>query len=364
MSYLGASPVVAQVDGYNQTQMDAFLGSQNLIINGAMQVAQRGTSFAATSSGDYTVDRFQMNGDIGTWTASQDTDAPEGFAYSHKLLLTSGFSIGSLDYWSVQQKIEGQNLQMLKYGTANALSVTLGFWVKSNVTGTFCVNLYQADGNKNYPNTYTINSADTWEFKTITYAGDTVTSLDNDTNESLRVIFLVAAGSGFSSGTAGTRAAYTDATFAAGHSAQLDATNDYINITGVQLVPGETLPPFRHEPYGDVLQKCLRYYWNVLDSSVTSGHPILNVNAYSSSNNYGVLNFPVEMRAAPTMSYSAVGDFRGRMSNSVNCTSVNTQGTHQTTRVCMYFQSTSTAGDGGWVETANSSAELAFNAEL
>ncbi|MGR3813396.1 MAG: hypothetical protein ACU0AU_04840 [Cognatishimia activa] len=232
----------------------------NLIINGAMQVAQRGTSFPAISSGEYFVDRFQVNGNIGTWTASQDTDAPDGFAYSYKLLLTSGFSLGSTSYWAVQQKIEGQNLQMLKYGKVNALPVTLGFWVKSNKTGNFCVNLYHPDSSKNYPNTYTVNSADTWEFKTISYSGDVAAALDNDANESLRVVFLVAAGSVLTSGTVGERVSYTDATFAAGQSAQVSATNDYINITGVQLVAGETLPSFKHEPYGDVLQKCKRYF--------------------------------------------------------------------------------------------------------
>ena len=134
-------------------------GRRNLIINGAMQVAQRGTSETSVSTSQYAnaCDRFKVNGNNGTWTISQDTNAPSGCSNSFKMLLTATETIGGTSYWSVEHKIEGQNLQQLSYGTSDAETVTVSFYVKSNITGTYCLYLYQYDGSKTFPKTYRLS---------------------------------------------------------------------------------------------------------------------------------------------------------------------------------------------------------------
>ena len=276
---------------------DGALSNRNLIINGAMQVAQRGTSATGiTGSGFHAVDRFATNGNNGTWTVSHDTDAPDGFSNSFKMLLTATEAVGSNSYMAIQQKIEGQNLQGLAYGTSSAKTVTVSFYVKSNVTGTYCFNLYQDDGTKNYPQNYTIDSADTWEYKTISFVGDTATSLDNDNASSVRAMFFLVAGTDFNSGSAGSRVAYTNATFAAGQTAVVGgAVNDYFQITGVQLEVGDTATPHEHIPYSDQLARCQRYYSK---TDAIQQTPDINL----------VFNliFPVTMRANPTMAITVV----------------------------------------------------------
>ena len=273
----------------------AIHGNRNLIINGAMQVAQRGTSETSVSTSQYAnaCDRFKVNGNNGTWTISQDTNAPSGFSNSFKMLLTATETIGGTSYWSVEHKIEGQNLQQLSYGTSDAETVTVSFYVKSNITGTYCLNLYQDDGSKNFPKTYTIDSANTWERKTISFVGDTSTALDNDNASSLRTQFFVVAGSSYNSGSAGSRVAYSDATFAAGQSAQVDAVNDYWQITGLQMEIGEQVTPFEHRSYGEELLACMRYYWK--DTA-----PVY-LTQYG-SNAIANIYAPVPMRATPSVS--------------------------------------------------------------
>jgi hypothetical protein len=277
----------------------------NLIINGAMNVAQRGTSVSGvTSSGYNSCDRYKCNGNNGTWTISQDTDAPAGFSNSFKMLLTATETIGNTSYWMLEQKIEGQNLQQLSYGTSDAKTVTLSFYVKSNVTGTYCVDLYQDDGSFNFPVTYTIDTADTWEYKTIVFVGNTATALDNDNDTSLRTSFFVVAGSDYTSGTAGERAAYSDATFAAGHTAQVDAVNDYWQITGVQLEAGSTASSFAHENVADTLRKCQRYYQKY---TFAAGTVITIGQCYSATNVVGSFQLNQEMRATPSITMPSAG---------------------------------------------------------
>ena len=282
-------------------------GRRNIIHNGAMQVAQRGTSEASVSTSQYAnaCDRFKVSGSNGgTWTISQDTNAPAGFSNSFKMLVTTAETIGGTSYWQVEQKIEGQNLQELAYGTASAKTITVSFYVKSNITGTYCLNLYQDDGNKNFPKTYTIDSADTWERKTISFAGDTSTALDNDNASSLRTQFNVLAGSDYTSGSAGSRVAYSNATFAAGQSAQVDAVDDYWQITGLQLEVGTTATDFEYRTYGEELFDCQRYYEQLQGSG--GGGGILGT--YGNGGlSYVTWNFKNTKRATPTMTQPASG---------------------------------------------------------
>ena len=169
---------------------DGALSNRNLIINGAMQVAQRGTS-ASLASGNFTVDRFKLqstNLDELDGTMTQDSDAPSGFSNSLKITTTTAeTSIAADEYFYVTQFIEAQNLQQLSFGNSSAKSITVSFWTKSTQTGTFAVSLYTPDNAGMANSTYTINAASTWEYKTITFAGDTTGTFDNDSSLSLQI---------------------------------------------------------------------------------------------------------------------------------------------------------------------------------
>jgi len=241
---------------------------RNLIINGDMNIAQRGTSLTGmTNSGGtsyQTVDRFMFGGSgspFGTWTQSQDTDVPtgQGFANSFKMqCTTSSTDDGQLLF---QQRIEGQNLQYIKKGTSNAESLTLSFWVKSNKTGTYIAELKDNDNTRQISYAYTIDSSDTWEKKTITFAGDTTGTFDNDNGRSLDAVFYLKASIALSSGTLNTSWNSTvNANRAVGQVNLADSTSNYINITGVQLEVGEGASDFEHLPYDVQLQRCQRYY--------------------------------------------------------------------------------------------------------
>ena len=235
---------------------------KNLIINGAMQIAQRGTSETGVTSSAYTtVDRFRTSiGNSGTWTVEQSTDAPDGFSNSFKQSCTTADT--SPNYLFIETLFEGQALQQLAKGTSSAKSVTLSFWVKCNKTGTAQVNLRDYDNDRLIGNTYTINSADTWEKKSLTFAGDTTGAFDNDNALSLAIEWWFDAGTSFTSGAVPTSWETRDNTDrAAGVTLALgDATSNYFSMTGVQLEVGESATEFEHRPYGTELSLCQRYF--------------------------------------------------------------------------------------------------------
>jgi hypothetical protein len=196
-----------------------------------MQLAQRSTSVASiTASGYYTIDRMNLAlTTLGTWTMSQSTDVPtgEGFATSLKLdCTTADASPAAGDLFVLQHRIEAQNLQYLKKGTASAVSTTLSFWVKSTKTGTFIVGLYDNDNNRLISKSYTVDVTDTWEKKTITYEGDTTGALDNDNGAGLNLNFYLGAGTTYTSGTLQTTwDTYADANSAVG---QVNIADEHI----------------------------------------------------------------------------------------------------------------------------------------
>jgi len=253
------------LDEINDAYDAGALSNRNLIINGAMNVAQRSTSLSGVTSGGYlTTDRFYTDlTSIGTYTVSQSTDAPSGFAHSLKYLCTTAdASPASGDGFSLQYKIEGQDLQMLDYGTSEAKSFTVSFWVKSNKTGTGAFNIRNYDQTRGINKSYVINSANTWEYKTIVIDGDTASGISNDSGDGLWLFYVFDSGSGWTSGTAnGNWSAWSWSQINDLGTLQIGrSTNDYIQITGVQLEVGDTATPFEHRSYGDELAKCQRYY--------------------------------------------------------------------------------------------------------
>jgi len=252
-----------------ETQFKAAGGRKNLIINGGMQVAQRGTSASSVASVQYaSLDRIKFGiSQLGEYTVSQSSDAPDGFGSSMKIDCTtadaSPASGNRLHFFTL---LEGQDVQSLKKGSASAESVTLSFWVKCTKTGDIQVNLQDNDNTRLIGNTVTINATDTWEYKTITYAGDTTGAFGNDTGDSLQIDWWLDSGSTYNSGAVPTSwEAYAAGDRAAGETLAFgDSTANDFYITGIQLELGDTATDFEHRSYGEELALCQRYYqkWN------------------------------------------------------------------------------------------------------
>lgn len=341
---------------------------QNLIINGNMQIAQRGTSKTGiTTTGYYTLDRFTaVLTTAGTWTQTQDTDVPTGQGFSSSLKMactTANASLAAADQLNIQQRIEAQNLQHLKYGTSNAESLTMSFWVKSNKTGTYTFWIYQGDSLRAISKTYTIDSADTWEKKTITIEGDTFGVIDNNNDTGLWVTFYLAAGSNFTSGTLNTswntnvpadRVSSSNVNLA-------DSTSNYINITGIQLEVGTTETPFQHLQYGQQLALCQRYYYK-WDSS-TSNNWVAWAMAANTTNMYGHVPFPTTMRSNPSsIEYSGLGWWLGGSVTAFSAVAIAESGTNSCT---MNFTSTGLTSQKMYAVLPNGGTNyIAFNSEL
>ena len=300
----GDAGAMLQTNGSGQLAWSTAYRNSNLIINGSQIIAQRATSATGkTASGYYTCDRWQqLISSAGTWTFTQDTSVPsgEGFAYSYKWdCTTADGSLASGDYLIHRQNIEGQNLQQLSYGVSGAKSVTLSFWVKSNKTGTYVCELRKGDDAKHIGRTYAISSANTWEYKTVTFTGDTASALVNTNATGIKVHFWLAAGSSYTSGTLpASWASNTTANQAVGQTVNLaDSTSNEWLITGVQLEIGEQATPFEHRSYGDELAACQRYYEELPPSFFDQEESV-------SSAGFGirrVVTYKVTKRTAPTI---------------------------------------------------------------
>jgi hypothetical protein len=279
---------------------------RNLIINGDMQVAQRSSSVASiTTGGYYTADRWRFGpSNMGTWTISQENDAPtgSGFRKSAKLLCTTAdASPASNDHIVFVTILEGQNVQQIAKGTSSAKQLTLSFWVKSNVTGTYIANIYDNDNTRWCSASYAISASATWEKKTITLPADTTGAFDNDNEASLVLHMFLGAGTGLSSGTLGTTwrsADFLNSNIAVGQVNLASAISNYWQITGVQLEVGNVATPFEFKPIDIELAECQRYYIKFNESVGFIG------GAAGNSNNSTLgRTLPVVMRASPTMSH-------------------------------------------------------------
>ncbi len=277
-------------------------GNKNLIINGAMNVAQRGTVASVTNGMYGGPDRYAIteNNDLVV-TLSQDTDVPtgNGFLNSMKVdVTTADSSTAAGEYGFLGQKFEGQNLQRLKKGTSNAESVTLSFWVKSTITGTYIIQLYDNDNGRHICKSYTVSSSNTWEFKTLTFAGDTTGAFGDDNAHSLQVYWWLVAGSDYTSGTLATSwASFTAANAAVGQVNAVNSTDNNFYLTGVQLEIGTSATPFEHEDIGTTLEKCRRYFQS---DSCHLGYNLGSGNYAVASS--GTVQFTPKMRATPTVS--------------------------------------------------------------
>jgi len=279
-------------------------GFKNIIINGNMQIAQRGTTATGiTTSGYNTVDRMlEVVFNAGTWDITQDTDVPtgQGFSNSLKMQCTSSLSLPADALLCIDTRIEGQNLQQLNYGTPNATPITLSFWVKSNKIGTQTFVLQNVESvGKAISKTYTVDSANTWEKKTITIEGDASAAIVNTNGLGFVVRWVFAAGTNFSSGTLNTSwATLVVANMVSPSNIDLaDTVGNYINITGVQLEKGDTATSFDYRPYGTELALCQRYY------------QVISVRVPTTAEGAALSGYilPVTPRATPTVSGGGAG---------------------------------------------------------
>jgi len=330
-------------------------GNRNLIINGAMQVAQRGTSSTGFvgASAYLTVDRFKLeNGSSGTFTVTQATDAPTGFANSLKFDCTTADS--SPDYFLIVHRMEGQNLQHLQKGTSSAKKTTLSFHVKSNKTGTYQVNLRDVDNSRLIGATYSISSANTWEKKIVTFAGDTSGVLGNDNGNSLSLEWWLASGSTYNSGAVPTAwEAIANGDRAAGLNVAIGAsTDDEFLITGVQLEVGEQATPFEHLSFGDELARCQRYYY---ETGATAANDFAQ-KGYQAASQYAsnTLPHPTSMRSAPTLTKSGTFSVSGIGQPTAVAASVTN----------FVWQAQKDGNTGVWGIFSNSSGKFTLDAEL
>ena len=352
-----------------------YLGRKNMILNGSMAVAQRGTSLSGITTGGYkTVDRIEhVLNSLGTWTSEQSSDAPDGFANSLKLTCTSAdASPATSDYMVLFHKIEAQNLQMLQYGTSGAKTATISFWVKSNRTGSASFGIRQPNNsNMQFTPAYTISSANTWEYKTILIPADTSGSINNDNGSGFQVEWWLNSGPDFTTGTnQNDWAASNNPDRNPSNLGVGGADNDYFAITGVQLEVGSVATPFEHISYGESLALCQRYYQRRGATPAMSGsyYAMMGDGMFWDNADTAFINFefPVEMRAAPAIesggtfrlvgngtSYSGFSSFAIQWPTAYG-TRVNASGSgYPATKNACFLQ-----------PNDDSSSYIAFNAEL
>ena len=364
-------------DASTQNTAATGFGFKNRIINGAMMIDQRNAGASVTPTTTvYTIDRFQnfvLGSATGRYSVQRSTVSPAGFTNSMLLTVTTTDASPSAAFgYGVAQSIEGFNIADLGWGTSNAQPITISFLVRSSVTGSYCLNLANNTGSLQYTTTYTINSANTWEQKTVTIAGPTSGTWESTNSSGLLVVFGLGGGSNRITSSLNswdvvggtTRTAVTGAT-------NLLATNGAtFYITGVQLEKGSTATSFDYRPYGTELALCQRYCINYRSADSASAYY-----TYGYGNNLATtrldcgVNFPVQMRVTPTLTttgtasnyaiYEAVGV--------VGCSAIPSigAGNQLNVQIIATTAGSLTAGRGGsLISNNNNTSYLLFTAEL
>jgi hypothetical protein len=364
---ISGSDGVTFPDNTNQFSGGAF-SFKNRILNGDMRIDQRNAGAAVTTSNAFPVDRFSIfNNTDGAFSAQQDSSAPAGFINSVKITTTTAdATLTTTQNLNFQQRIEGTNIADLGWGTANAKAVTLSFWVRSSLTGTFGGVLRNSDSDRSYPFTYSISVADTWEQKSVTIAGDTSGTWLTTTGIGILVFFGLGVGPD-RSGTAGAWAGanYISATGAVSVIGTLNAT---WYITGVQLETGSVATPFERRPFGTELNLCYRYYYRISPSATAR---ILGVGwNFSTTVSQITTTFPVPLRTAPSAleQSGTASHYRVDHTNTAtNCSSVpvlDGNSTNYLSTASFIVSSGLTAGQAAAGLTNNTAAYLGWSAEL
>ena len=300
-----AAITVNNTDGTCTANITNNLSNRNKVINGAMQISQRNTQVTSITSGDYYVcDRWKLGyGTAGTWTLSQSTDTPNNFGNSLKFdCTTANGSLSAGSNLQLIQYFEGQDLQDVEKGTSSAKQISVSFYVKTNKTGTYIVELADHDNSfRHCSKSYTVSDTN-WNRYTVTFPADTTGTLDNDNAKSFEIGFWLAAGSDFASGSLQTSWGTTNnANRAVGQVNLADNTSNEFFLTGVQLEVGSVATDFEHRSFGQELALCQRYYYLMAPKTAEA--------AVSETINFDTqdqcfIRFPVEMRATPSLEVS------------------------------------------------------------
>jgi hypothetical protein len=344
---------------------DGALSNRSKIINGAMTIDQRNAGAAVSANGAYPTDRWQLGISGGTWSVQQSSTAPAGFSKSTAITISTGYSKSVSDQNNFRQFVEGQNVYDLGWGASGAQSVTLSFWVRSSLTGTFAGSLINSAYDRSYVFTYSISAADTWEYKTVIIAGDTSGTWLTTNGVGIRLFFDLGSGSN-SETTAGawTAGEYRRVSGAVDVVATTGAT---FYITGVQLEAGDTATPFEHRSYGAELALCERYYLRQQGSTL---YPFFCTGYLNSATRmFGIFNFPQKMRTTPTLETGTVSNYQIlSVTASPTCTGISLDG--QTTNFSAFLVIDASAGGmttgQGSIFRGNNTASafVAYSAEL
>lgn len=343
---------------------------RNRIINGAMVIDQRNAGVSSTfaTTGAYTtVDRFQaFNNTSGTATNQQVVDAPAGFYNSLKVTITSSVTPAAGELFQLQQVIEGHNISDFAFGTANAKTITLSFWVKSSLTGQFGGTIQDAAAGYGYPFSYTISSANTWEQKSITIPGATSGTWGTTTSAGLRLYFNLGMGSNYL-GTAGAWAS-AGVRGVTGDTKLVSTNGATWNITGVQLEVGSTASSFEYRSYGQELALCQRYYQQYNSTGDNTGF-IAPGYCDTSSRAFCTFQFPVYMRTVPSLTVVSATAFAlyNVPADTISATSISYPGGSPTSATILVNSSAVfTAGRGTVLKdgSTSSAGRLQFSAEL
>ena len=294
-----ADPILGQVlsstDG-------VVLGRRNLLINGGMRVHQRGGTITLNNAAvTYTLDRISFyKNHAGANTVEQSTDTPVGLGFTNSLKFTTtsaDSSVAATDRVAMIYRMEGYDAASLEFGTANAKTITISFYVKSSITGTHGGAVGNGSDNRAYPFTYTISSADTWERKSITIAGDTTGTWATDNTRSLQIAWGLGVGSTYS-GTAGAWEAADRNSATGATTGVLTTVNATWFITGIQLEVGSSASDFEHRPFAEELNLCYRYFYKIIRTDPYG--EFLVIRCYNTTQGTGVMILPVPMRVQPT----------------------------------------------------------------
>ena len=345
----------------NQSKLG--ISFKNRIINGAMTVSQRyGTSSSSATDSSFSLDRWKVSiNSSATVSAVQSTTAPAGFSNSLLYTVTSGSATSSTQFFGFRQGIEGYNIADLNLGSANAKTFTISFWVNCSLTGTYAVTLTNSDESQKYPTSYTVNTANTWEQKTITVTGSTTATWNIANGLGLSLQFYPSLGTSYR----GTANAWT-ASAIYGPSGLADfvaTTGNTMYITGVQLEVGTQATTFDYRSYGTELQLCQRYAYLPL-----SGAGVVGLATYYSSTRFDAfVSFPTTMRTYPSLTAASGTNYysvyRAGGADSVNSLTLNEVNYNGCT-VLNNTEANGTAGDSGWLYGADSAAKILFSAEL
>jgi hypothetical protein len=314
----GTGEITAKVNGSDVFNASSNFGFKNRLINSAMVIDQRNAGASVTPNNSYTLDRWQgQNSQSSKYTVQQNAGSvtpPSGFTNYLGVTSSSAYSIVAGDYFAIRQAVEGFNIADLGWGAASASSVTLSFWVRSSLTGTFGGSLQNNGNVRSYPFTYTISSANTWEQKTLTIAGDTSGTWATNSSVGIWVILGLGVGSTYS----GTASSWSTNNYisATGATSVVGTNGATFYLTGVQLEKGSTATSFDYRPYGTELALCHRYYYRIASGGATyCGFAIGR--AYSTTAGSAIVQLPVPMRGAPTLGTSSLasGNFDYGLTN-------------------------------------------------